>query len=256
MIESSYLAKKRLVRFPDLVLFLLKSEKFKDDQSSKTIFLKPYGVEEKITICSYKLPDRHCEFYHDHRARIVGYCDGLACIYHLGYIYIINTTIRKFRILSPDFLRNYAFLSGRSKSPMNVGFGKDIVTGAYKVVLMYLYDRIATKTLIKTHVFNLSNELFYEVLPPSCFTKYSNKVYLWSLKDRLCLCEVEDLSDVDIWGLQQEGSSVKWEKFLSDSAFSKECFEHPYWMTGVLTCYQIYEDASTALCTKDLAALL
>uniref|UniRef100_M4CTC4 Uncharacterized protein n=1 Tax=Brassica campestris TaxID=3711 RepID=M4CTC4_BRACM len=99
-------------------------------------------------------------------------------------------------------------------------------------------------------------ELFYEVLPPSCFTKYSNKVYLWSLKDRLCLCEVEDLSDVDIWGLQQEGSSVKWEKFLSDSAFSKECFEHPYWMTGVLTCYQIYEDASTALCTKDLAALL
>ena len=112
MIESSYLAKKRLVRFPDLVLFLLKSEKFKDDQSSKTIFLKPYGVEEKITICSYKLPDRHCEFYHDHRARIVGYCDGLACIYHLGYIYIINTTIRKFRILSPDFLRNYAFLSG------------------------------------------------------------------------------------------------------------------------------------------------
>ncbi|CAG7865989.1 unnamed protein product [Brassica rapa] len=48
MIESSYLAKKRLVRFPDLVLFLLKSEKFKDDQSSKTIFLKPYGVEEKL----------------------------------------------------------------------------------------------------------------------------------------------------------------------------------------------------------------
>ena len=165
---------------------------------------------------------------------------------------------------------------------------------------MYLYDRIATKTLIKTHVFNLSNgerrciyfpyvynqfnidkistfangslywlnnnltitaldlhtELFYEVLPPSCFTKYSNKVYLWSLKDRLCLCEVEDLTDVDIWGLQQEGSSVKWEKFLSDSAFSKECFDHPYWMIGVLTCYQIYEDASTALCTKDLAALI
>ncbi|CAN7095449.1 unnamed protein product [Brassica rapa subsp. narinosa] len=127
MIESSYLAKKRLVRFPDLVLFLLKSEKFKDDQSSKTIFLKPYGVEEKITICSYKLPDRHCEFYHDHRARIVGIM--LICI----------------------------LLLGRSKSPMNVGFGKDIVTGAYKVVLMYLYDRIATKTLIKTHVFNLSN---------------------------------------------------------------------------------------------------
>ena len=103
---------------------------------------------------------------------------------------------------------------------------------------MYLYDRIATKTLIKTHVFNLSNgerrciyfpyvynqfnidkistfangslywlnnnltitaldlhtELFYEVSPPSCFTKYSNKVYLWSLKDRLCLCEMEDVS--------------------------------------------------------------
>ncbi|KAL0847799.1 hypothetical protein Bca101_021046 [Brassica carinata] len=216
------------------------------------------------------------------------------------YIYIINPTIRKLRILSPDVLRNYTFLSGRSKSPMNVGFGKDIVTGAYKVVLMYLYDRIATKTLIKTHVFNLSNgertciyfpyvhnqfnihkiptfangslywlnnnltitaldlhtELFCEVLPPSCFTKYSNKVYLWSQKDRLCICEVEDLSDVDIWGLQQEGSSVKWEKFLSDSAFSKECFDHPYWMIGVLTCYEYYEDASTALCTKDLAALI
>ncbi|CAN7061967.1 unnamed protein product, partial [Brassica oleracea var. botrytis] len=110
---------------------------------------------------------------------------------------------------------------------INVGFRKDIATGAHKVVLMLFMRNIATKT----HVFNLSNgertcicfpyvnnqfnidkistfangslhwlnnnltitaldlhtELFYEVSPPSCFTKYSNKVYLWSLKDRLCL---------------------------------------------------------------------
>ncbi|KAF8110744.1 hypothetical protein N665_0079s0059 [Sinapis alba] len=229
MIQSSYFAKKYLARFPDPTLFLFKSENFEHDQNLKTIFLKRYNVEEKFIICSYKLPDRHSEFYLDPSGRVTGYCDGLACIYHLG----------------------------RPKSPINVGFGKDIATGAYKVVLIYLYDRIATKTLTKTHVFNLSNELFYEVFPPSCFTKYSNKLYLWSLKDRLCICDVEDLSsDIDIWSLQQEGSSVKWEKFLSDSAFSKECYEHPYWIIRVLTCHAYYRDASTALCTKDFVALI
>ncbi|CAN7075732.1 unnamed protein product [Brassica oleracea var. botrytis] len=132
-------------------------------------------------------------------------------------------------------------LLGRSKSPINVGFGRDIVTGAYKVVLMYLYDRIATKTLIKTHFFNLDNGERTCIYFP---------YHLWSLNDRLCINNVRQYSNIDIWVLQQDGS---WEKFFSGSVFRMDCFDKTYWKYFVRVSYGPLW--TTALCTEDLVAL-
>ena len=151
-------------------------------------------------------------------------------------------------------------LLGRSKSPINVGFGRDIVTGAYKVVLMYLYDRIATKTLIKTHFFNLDNGERTCIYFPYVYNQfnidkistcangslywnkptiaaldlhtelfyevlppswYTSVKHLWSLNDRLCINSVRQYSNIDIWVLQQDGS---WEKFFFRFCFSYGLF--------------------------------
>ena len=180
-------------------------------------------------------------------------------------------------------------LLGRSKSPINVGFGRDIVTGAYKVVLMYLYDRIATKTLIKTHFFNLDNGERTCIYFPYVYNQfnidkistcangslywnkptiaaldlhtelfyevlppswYTSVKHLWSLNDRLCINSVRQYSNIDIWVLQQDGS---WEKFFSGSVFRMDCFDKTYWKYFVRVSYGPFW--TTALCTEDLVAL-
>ncbi|VVB06614.1 unnamed protein product [Arabis nemorensis] len=170
-----------------------------------------------------------------------------------------------------------------SDLPVSVGFGRDIVTGKYKVILMYLFD---SRTLIKAEVFNLDNgerryiyfpifhnelcndktsifangslywltkpvsvftskltnlgaidlhtEKFRYVLLPTWYTIYSESAYLWSLRDRLCLSDVPQYSNyVGVWSLQQEKPSVKWEKLLSINISNINCLDVNYWKLGL-----------------------
>ncbi|EOA25604.1 hypothetical protein CARUB_v10018952mg [Capsella rubella] len=314
MIESSYLAKKRLVRNPSPKLLVIRSE-LSSDGCSRNTFLETISTDghedhSKIFICSYDFsPYPYSEYHSNNIGQITGYCDGLVCIYQSENIYILNPTTRKLRVLSREFLRKCSCLPGML--PINVGFGRDIVTGSYKIVLMRVYDYIGGNTRVKTEVFNLKDgeqscisfpihynelnvdkasifangslywlnlrkqkiaaldlhtEMFSEVLPPS----WSSGVYLWSLKDRLCLSNVLQYPDVDVWGLQQEGPNVmKWEKILSVTILSMNDLDANFWKLGLAACYyrpigqkpsknfleQVPVDqCRTALCMEDLAS--
>ncbi|XP_010513786.1 PREDICTED: putative F-box protein At1g71320 [Camelina sativa] len=289
MIESSYLAKKRLVRYPSPKLLVIRSE-LCSDRCSINILLETISKDghedhSKIFLCSYKKSSLYP--YINNIGHIMGYCDGLVCIYQSENIYIINPTTRKLRILYREFLLKCTGLPGMLEAPVIVGFGRDIVTGSYKIVLMYLYDHINNKTLFKTEVFNLNDgeqrcitfpifyndlsgdkvsvfangslywlniynqkivaldlhtEIFSEVLLPSWFTADSFGVYLWSLKDRLCISDVLQYPDVDVWGLQQEGPNVmRWEKIISVTILinilSTNCLDANFWKLGLAAYY-------------------
>lgn len=106
MIESSYLAKKSLAR-SNTKLFVLRVE-MSTDRYSRTIYLenisKNHHNDSKIIICTYKFPHPYPTSDVD---SIMGYCNGLVCIYDFGNIYLINPTTRKLRILSSELLREY-----------------------------------------------------------------------------------------------------------------------------------------------------
>ncbi|CAH2033589.1 unnamed protein product, partial [Thlaspi arvense] len=107
----------------------------------------------KILIYSYKFPHSYPTF--DYMiGRIVGYCNGLVCIYDLGHIFLINVpATRKLRTLSPELSREYTGQAGWSgQLPFGVGFGRDIVTRTYKLILMYSVDHI-----VMEEVFNLND---------------------------------------------------------------------------------------------------
>ncbi|KAG2245240.1 hypothetical protein Bca52824_092901 [Brassica carinata] len=276
MIESNYLANKRFARLPNPKLIVLRHET-STDESSRNVLLetisKDHHDHNKIFNCSYESQtNSDSEFYVDHHfGRIMGHCDGLICLYHFGYIFIINPAIGVLRTLSPEFLRN-------CKLPITVGFGRDNLTRTYKVVLMY-YFRLDYETLLKTEVFNLKSgerkciccpipyselnvaiasifangslfwltlrklaaldlhtENFRYVLLPSWYTKYSKNVNLWCLKDRLCLSDVLQYPNVDVWSLQQEDPSVKWEKILSINILSMDCLDSNFWKLGLEAC--------------------
>ncbi|XP_010469017.1 PREDICTED: putative F-box protein At1g71320 [Camelina sativa] len=291
MIESNYLAEKRLLRHPNPKLLVLRLE-ISSDRCSRTIFLATNSKDDhndhiKIFIHSYKSPLPYPIYsMYDIAGQIMGYCNGLVCIFDLGYIYLINPATRKLRILSPEFLRAYTDRTGWSNElPISVGFGRDMVTGTYKVILMYLYDRHFIKTealnlesgerryvhfpilydelgddkrsifangslywlpkplslftnkLIKLAAIDLHTETFRYVSLPSWYTKYSKSVYLWSLKDSLCLSDVQQTPRVDVWSLQQEDPSVKWEKIFSVNILSTNCLDANFWKLGLAAYY-------------------
>ncbi|CAH8337590.1 unnamed protein product [Eruca vesicaria subsp. sativa] len=293
MIESSYLAKKRLARYPNPRLLVLRLE-MSTDRCSRTIFLENISKDNhdhhKLIIYTYQFPHPYpTNNVDDNIGWITGYCNGLVCIYDFGYIYLINPATRSLRILSPTVLLEYTGRSGwPGELPISVGFGRDIVTGAYKVVLMYLFD----DNIVKAEVFNLNTEergytifpLFYDelsndklsvfangslfwlswletsyygfrkklpklgaidlhtekfrdVLLPCWYTEHSQSVYIWSLRERLCLSDVLQHPNMYVWCLQHEDPSVKWVKILSVDMSSMDCLDPNYWKLGLAACY-------------------
>ncbi|WZZ30647.1 hypothetical protein YC2023_014048 [Brassica napus] len=173
----------------------------------------------------------------------------------------------------------------KSELPITVGFGRDNLTRAHKVVLMYdLRVRCEKlRTLVKTEVFNLKSgerrciccpipyselnisitsifangslfwlpfrklalycyvldlhtEKFRYVLLPSWYTKYSERENLWCLKDSLCLSDVLQNPNVDVWCLQEEDPSVKWEKIISINILSMDSLDSKFWKLALAAC--------------------
>uniref|UniRef100_A0A0D3BWA3 F-box domain-containing protein n=1 Tax=Brassica oleracea var. oleracea TaxID=109376 RepID=A0A0D3BWA3_BRAOL len=259
MMESSYLAKKRLAR-SNTKVFVLRVE-MSTDRYSRTIYLedisKNHHDHSKIIIHTYKFP-------HPFPTSDVGWIMG---------------------ILSPELLREYTGLSGWAGTlPVSVGFGRDIVTGAYKVILMYLFAE--GDNIVKTEVLNLQSgerqhicfpltydelgndklsvfangslfwlkefdyrlpslfaklgaidlhtEKFRDVLLPRWYSRYCESVYtIWSLRDRLCISDVLQYPTVEVRCLQQEDPSVKWEKILIIDTSSLDCLDTNYWKLGL-----------------------
>ncbi|ESQ52360.1 hypothetical protein EUTSA_v10017914mg [Eutrema salsugineum] len=217
MIESSYLAEKRLVQY-------------------RTIFLETISIDDRKNsrdICESDFKDPYVEFYFDNVDGIVGYCDGIVCIYVLGHIYLISS------------------VGGWSgELPINVGFGRDNISGDYKIILMYFFERILGNILVKTEVLNLDDgerkcicspilydqlcddkastyangslfwlnkrkknaaaldlntEIFREVVLPSCFTEYSDdsisECGRMEFGARRSECEVEKILSINISGI-------------------------------------------------------
>lgn len=91
-------------------------------------------------------------------------------------------------------------------------------------------------TFRKLAALDLHTEKFRYVLLPSWYTKYSESVNLWSLNDRLCLSDVLQYPNVDVWSLLQEDPSVKWEKILSVDISSMDCLVSNFWKLGLAAC--------------------
>lgn len=179
-----------------------------------------------------------------------------------------------------------------NRLPFAAGFGKDTITRSYKVILMYLYKRIAGNVSIKVKVLSLINgeqrdvgefpvflhhlcdeqtpvfvngSLFWLTKPimylmalptpsrlvamdlhtekfrwislPSWYTKYSRGMRMWSLADRLCLSDVLQCSDFDVWALQQEHPSEKWDKIYSFSILNIGRLNASFWSLGLAATY-------------------
>lgn len=120
MIESSYLAKRLLARYPTPKLLVLRME-IPSDLSSRTVFLETVskGRHDRIKIFT-----RTSNF--DYKAyelgRVMGYCNGLVCIYDIGYIYLINPATRKLRTISPKFLREWTGRLGTYATFLSIDF--------------------------------------------------------------------------------------------------------------------------------------
>ncbi|CAF1842945.1 unnamed protein product [Brassica napus] len=250
MMESSYLAKKRLAR-SNTKVFVLRVE-MSTDRYSRTIYLedisKNHHDHSKIIIHTYKFP-------HPFPTSDVGWIMGV--LQRFGWAGTL---------------------------PVSVGFGRDIVTGAYKVILMYLFAE--GDNIVKTEVLNLQSgerqhicfpltydelgndklsvfangslfwlkefdyrlpslfaklgaidlhtEKFRDVLLPRWYSRYCESVYtIWSLRDRLCISDVLQYPTVEVRCLQQEDPSVKWEKILIIDTSSLDCLDTNYWKLGL-----------------------
>ena len=83
---------------------------------------------------------------------------------------------------------------------------------------------------------DLHTEKFRYVLLPSWYTKYSERENLWCLKDRLCISDVLQNPNVDVWCLQEEDPNVKWEKILSINILSMDSLDSKFWKLALAAC--------------------
>ncbi|XP_010427983.1 PREDICTED: putative F-box protein At1g71320 [Camelina sativa] len=176
MIESTYFSHKRLVRTglptPNMKLLVVSqqlSAKFdKQDSNSITLCLDTFSRDEGKYCPSsssyYTFPDDSIDKSQKKTIQVLGSCDGLVliCIYDdFRYIYLINPTTKEHMTLSPSFSQwpftlKLRFTATPNKPrrevsqlvlgyegelekiiPSLAGFGKDIVTKSYKVILIY-----------------------------------------------------------------------------------------------------------------------
>ncbi|ESQ34390.1 hypothetical protein EUTSA_v10009972mg [Eutrema salsugineum] len=201
------------------------------------------------------------------------------------YIYLINPKTMEQRTLSLASLKKTENQRGPVSSfPISVGFGKDIITGSYKVILMYLYKPILVNASVRITVLSLNSgeqrnagvfpvffyhipdeltsvyvngslfwligdtptrlvamdlhtEKFRLVSLPNWYTKYSRGMRMWSLNDRLCLSDVLQCSDLDVWSLQQEDPYEKWEKIYTFNISNIGCLDQRFWKLGLAAAY-------------------
>ncbi|VVB16329.1 unnamed protein product [Arabis nemorensis] len=165
--------------------------------------------------------------------RVAGSCNGLFCIYDLVYVYLTNPMTKVMRALVPP-----------QGFKLSVGFGRDIVRGTCKVVVLYSPDdRVETfvfdlgtsewrrtagpmplgLTLISPErnpafvkgslfwlltseilVMDLHTEKFRTVSQLLASESSPAPIYIWSFEDRLC---VSDFSYV--WFLVQDKVSER-----------------------------------------------
>ncbi|CAN8306900.1 unnamed protein product [Cochlearia groenlandica] len=109
--------------------------------------------------------------------RVPGSCNGLVCVYDLVFVYVFNPVTRVTRTLTPPLGTKLALES----TLLSVGFGKDVVTGKYKVAAFYSsgIDTIIDQTV----VFDVCNggrwRRRYKTagpIPLSCISPISNDV--------------------------------------------------------------------------------
>ncbi|CAH8254224.1 unnamed protein product [Arabidopsis lyrata] len=219
LIESSHLAEKHL-----------------------RLLEKKYGVKEmKITV-KWSTSKSICIKFFSRRSgmdsnsegllRVPGSCNGLVCVYELDlvYIYLLNPMTGVTRTLTPP-----------RGTKLSVGFGSDIVTGTYKVVVLYGFDRVGTvvfdlstskwRRRYKTAgpmplsciptpernpvfilVMDLHTEKFRTLSQPNDMDDVdvsSGYIYMWSLEDRLCVSNFRQGLHSYVWVLVQDELSER-----------------------------------------------
>lgn len=170
--------------------------------------------------------------------------------------------------------------------PFTAGFGKDVVTKSYKVILMYSINNYFYRFKIKvlsidngeqrdvgfynlvyykicndqTSVYangslfwltyswelqkhsqllaiDLHTEKFRWISLPNWYSNYSRSMQMWSLNDRLCLSNVLQCPDLDVWSLQQEVPDQIWDKIYSFNILNIDRLDAKYWMLGLAAAY-------------------
>ncbi|CAH8314234.1 unnamed protein product [Eruca vesicaria subsp. sativa] len=196
--------------------------------------------------------------------RLPGSCSGLVCVYDLVYVYLFNPMTGVFRTLpSPRGTK-----AALTCTQLSVGFGRDVVTGSYKVVVLFgsgydnrvnskVFDLSTSKwrgryksagpvvslsfTLISLEtnpvfvsgslfwllsrhhteilVMDLHSEKFRTVSLPNDIAVALGLIYMWKLKDRLCVSALTQCFDSDLWVLVQDEVTERWERtrLLPDS---------------------------------------
>ncbi|CAN8312775.1 unnamed protein product [Cochlearia groenlandica] len=84
--------------------------------------------------------------------KVAGSCNGLVCVYDSDYIYIVNPATRRIRRLDPPPP------APAERERLYVGFGRDVVTGTYKVVVVvyeFEYGPFSDDDELKVLVFDL-----------------------------------------------------------------------------------------------------
>ncbi|XP_023644129.1 putative F-box protein At1g71320 [Capsella rubella] len=179
MIESTHFSHKRLVHkglpspnMKSLVVSQQLSAKFhKEDSNSTTLRLDTFSGEDYDN-------KKYFDKSQNKTIQVLGSCDGLVLIRiydDFRYIYLINPTTKEHITLFPEFSQwpvNFNFTENRTRGqvsqsifsyegellkimPFLAGFGKDIVTKSYKVVL--IYSRPRNCVFFKTKVISLDN---------------------------------------------------------------------------------------------------
>ncbi|KAF8116342.1 hypothetical protein N665_0019s0022 [Sinapis alba] len=196
------------------------------------------------------------------RLRLPGSCSGLVCVYDLVYVYLFNPMTGVIRTLPSPRGTKAALTPGGTCTDLSVGFGRDVVTGSYKVVVLYgsgngnrlnakvldlstskwrrryksagpvslSFTIISLETnpvfvngslfwLLARHhremlVMDLHAEKFRTVSLPNDIAVSLGLIYMWNLKDRLCVSDLRQYLDSDLWVLVQDDDEVteRWER--------------------------------------------
>ncbi|AAG21601.1 hypothetical protein; 83642-85072 [Arabidopsis thaliana] len=125
LIESDHLAEKHL-RLLEKKYGLKEIKITVERSTSKSICIKFFSRRSGMNAINSDSDDL---------LRVPGSCNGLVCVYELDsvYIYLLNPMTGVTRTLTPP-----------RGTKLSVGFGIDVVTGTYKVMVLYGFDRVGT----------------------------------------------------------------------------------------------------------------
>ncbi|XP_010427910.1 PREDICTED: putative F-box protein At1g71320 [Camelina sativa] len=328
MIESAHFSHKRLVckglRTPNMKLLVVSQQlstmRDEQDSNSTTLCLDIFSRDDynngkncPSSSSYYTFPDDPIDKSQNKTIQVLGSCDGLILIRiyeDFRYIYLINPSTKKHMTLFPEFLRFATTATDKrtwreSQSvldyegelvkimPCLAGFGKDIVTKSYKVILLYprrqillysihhqnchyfkvevisldnglqreadtpcLYDvqfceehtsvyangslfwlTLAWKGISRLLAIDLHTEKFRWISLPKCHTSYATSIEMGNLNDRLCLSNVLENSNLQVWSLQEDHPlNEKWKKIYYIDIKTSQLNEK-FWMFGLPAAY-------------------